>query len=316
MAVYNAAQYLDEAVTSVLKQSLSEWELLCIDDGSEDDSFAVLLKYAERDDRIKLYRQVNAGPMAARVVGIKQAVGEYIMYLDADDWFSADLLEKTYKRAVETGADTVAPDVYSNKDKWNEKYEIDISTVLTSVEAFAETFPWRKVHGINLWKTSLLKMFATLDFVEENNFNADEVLQRLLLLNSNKLVYSEGFYFYRENPESITHKLTLRQFKRLEGNRKLIRMAEEYHVGTGIEKKVKAFAFLNLIYLLELFFRQRKQLTAEEQKTAMQLLREEYANFEKPELLPIGGKLKKILLAHGFSLFAITVYLHSILKNI
>lgn len=315
MAVYNAAQYLDEAISSVLNQTLTEWELFCIDDGSEDDSYAILSRYAQNDSRIKLYKQANAGPMMARIVGIQQASGEYIMYLDADDKFSTDLLEKTYQRAIETGADTVAPDVYDGIKRWNEKFDIDISKTLSPIEAFAETFPWKKVHGINLWRTALLKKYATFEFVGDNNFNADEVLQRLLLLNCSKLVYSEGCYYYRPNLDSITHRLTLRQFNRLKGNRQLIQMAKDYQVGAEIEQKVKAFTFLNLITMLNLFYGKKKSLTPQEQNIAMEMLRKEYAHYENLKSLPIGGILKKMLLTNGFSLFACVVYLHTIIKK-
>lgn len=316
MAVYNAAQYLDEAISSVLNQSLTEWELFCIDDGSEDDSYAILSCYAQNDSRIKLHKQANAGPMSARIVGIQQASGEYIMYLDADDMFSIDLLEKTYQRAIETGADVVAPDVYDGTKRWNEKFDIDISKTLSPIEAFAETCPWNKVNGINLWRTTLLKKYATFEFVGDNNFNADEVLQRLLLLNCNKLVYSEGYYYYRLNPNSITHKLTLRQFQRLKGNRQLIQMAKDYQVGTEIERKVEAYTFLSLIVILSLFFTKKKNLTPQEQNIAMEMLREEYTHFENLKSLPIGGILKKTLLTNGFSLFACVVYLHTLIKRI
>lgn len=98
MPVYNGALYLQESIESVLRQTMTEWELLCVDDGSEDNSSDILCKYQARDSRIHAFFQPNQGAGVARNFGIKHAQGEYIAFLDADDFYlDEDALEKMYE---------------------------------------------------------------------------------------------------------------------------------------------------------------------------------------------------------------------------
>lgn len=102
MPVYNRAQTLPKAVHSVLTQTLREIELLCINDGSTDNTVMVLKKLAKNDPRIKILSQRNAGAGPARNYGLKRAKGEFVAFLDSDDWYASDdVLEKLYGKAVE-----------------------------------------------------------------------------------------------------------------------------------------------------------------------------------------------------------------------
>jgi len=105
MPVYNAAPYLPEALDSLLAQTLADFELVCVDDGSTDDSAAIIAEYAARDSRIELLRQANASAGAARNAGIDRASGDYLAFLDADDVFLPSLLEHAVARLDATGAD-------------------------------------------------------------------------------------------------------------------------------------------------------------------------------------------------------------------
>lgn len=97
MPVYNCEMYLKESINSVFKQTLEEWELICIDDGSNDDSLYILNEYEKKDSRIKVYTQQNRGAGIARNLGLKNAMGEYVAFLDADDFFyDNDALEDMY----------------------------------------------------------------------------------------------------------------------------------------------------------------------------------------------------------------------------
>lgn len=83
--VYNTGQYLDDCLKSISRQRFSDYELLLIDDGSQDDSGIICDEYARRDDRIKVWHQSNAGVSAARNFGIEHSQGEYIIFVDSDD---------------------------------------------------------------------------------------------------------------------------------------------------------------------------------------------------------------------------------------
>lgn len=91
--VYNVEEYLQSCLDSVLCQTFSDWEAICVNDGSTDGSVAILEKNAAKDARIKVINQSNAGTAAARNSGIRAAQGDYIFFLDSDDWIVPDTLE-------------------------------------------------------------------------------------------------------------------------------------------------------------------------------------------------------------------------------
>ena len=103
--VYNIERHLAQCLDSVAGQSLGDIEVICVDDGSTDGSPAILARYAARSARFRVVTQANAGPGEARNAGLALAGGEYVIFLDSDDWFEPDFLEKMVSRARETGAD-------------------------------------------------------------------------------------------------------------------------------------------------------------------------------------------------------------------
>lgn len=107
MPVYNAEKYLAETIESVLKQSFSDFELLIINDGSEDSSADICKDYQKRDKRIVYLCQENHGISYTRNKGIKEAAGEYIAFCDHDDLYTADLLADNIKLIEQYGADFV-----------------------------------------------------------------------------------------------------------------------------------------------------------------------------------------------------------------
>lgn len=103
--VYNAEKYLRQCLDSVINQSLREIEIICVDDGSTDGSREILSEYAARDARIRVIAQKNSGPGRARNCGLTAGTGEYIIFLDADDWFEQDMLSGLLETAERNMAD-------------------------------------------------------------------------------------------------------------------------------------------------------------------------------------------------------------------
>ena len=103
--VYNVENYLRRCLDSVINQTLKDIEIICVDDGSTDNSGKILDEYALKDKRIKVIHQRNKGAAVARNVGLSLAVGDYISILDSDDVFDKNMLQLLYNRAVSTGAD-------------------------------------------------------------------------------------------------------------------------------------------------------------------------------------------------------------------
>lgn len=91
--VFNVEKYLGDCLDSVLDQSFQDWEAICVNDGSTDGSFSILAEYAAKDARIKVVSQANAGTAVARNTGLKEASGDYVFFLDSDDWLEANALQ-------------------------------------------------------------------------------------------------------------------------------------------------------------------------------------------------------------------------------
>lgn len=125
MAVYNGEKYLREALDTVVNQTLREIEIICVDDGSTDNSLKILNEYRAKDNRIQVLQHLEKtdGAAAARNMGMGVATGEYLSFLDADDFFALDMLEKAYMRAKSEDSDVVLFDayVYDNISKRNYK---------------------------------------------------------------------------------------------------------------------------------------------------------------------------------------------------
>ncbi len=117
MPIYNAYDYLRPAMDAVLDQTLRDIEVICIDDGSTDHSLEIIKEYQKADERVRIVTENNAGPSTARNKGIIRARGEYMIFLDADDFFEPNLLELLCERADRDSLDiTLAGfDIYNNK---------------------------------------------------------------------------------------------------------------------------------------------------------------------------------------------------------
>ena len=103
--VYNTKQYLRECLDSVVNQTLRDIEIICVDDGSTDGSLAILREYQEKDSRVSVYTQPNLNAGAARNHGLRYAKGEYLSFLDSDDFFEQNMLEKAYEHAKQQNAE-------------------------------------------------------------------------------------------------------------------------------------------------------------------------------------------------------------------
>lgn len=128
--VYNTEPYLRECLDSIINQTLREIEIICVDDGSTDGSPAILQEYEKKDDRIRVLTQSNLSAGAARNNGMRYATGEYLSFLDADDFFEPDMLEKAYTVAKKQMAEiiTFRCDIYDEK---NGRYKIRKDSIRT-----------------------------------------------------------------------------------------------------------------------------------------------------------------------------------------
>ncbi len=103
--VYNVGKYLGKCLDSVINQTYHNIEIICVNDGSTDNSYDILLEYAKKDSRIKVINQKNAGVSAARNTGLDTAAGKYIMFIDSDDWVDDNICEELYTALYKNKSD-------------------------------------------------------------------------------------------------------------------------------------------------------------------------------------------------------------------
>lgn len=126
--VYNTEKYLRQCIDSVVNQTFKDIEIICVDDGSTDNSLEILKEYQKNDSRLIILQQNHIGAGEARNKGIEVAKGKYIGFLDSDDWFEPDMLEKMHQRATKFDADMV---VCSSKN-----YDIETNTFINPSEYY------------------------------------------------------------------------------------------------------------------------------------------------------------------------------------
>ena len=112
--VYNTSAYLRECLDSIINQTLKEIEVICVDDGSVDGSLDILKEYAKKDKRFTIITQQNTSAGAARNAGLAVAKGEYLSFLDSDDFFAPEMLEETYNVITKDETDVC---IYSGVQK-------------------------------------------------------------------------------------------------------------------------------------------------------------------------------------------------------
>lgn len=145
MPVYNTSKYIRQSLDTICEQTLREIEVICVDDGSVDNSVEILEEYAAKDSRIRILHHPHRdgiGAAGARNMGIEVACGEYIVFLDSDDYFDLEFLEKTYNKAKEYDADVVMYDAV-RFDNETGNILIDFSHLNKTLIPKAEIFSWR-----------------------------------------------------------------------------------------------------------------------------------------------------------------------------
>lgn len=124
MPVYNSMPYLSKSLTSLIEQTFSDIEIICINDGSTDNSLKTIKRYAQKDSRIRIINKSNSGYGDSMNIGLKSAMGEYIAILEPDDWYEKDMIHSLYNLAIKNNVDVIKCDFfqYYEKNNINKQY--------------------------------------------------------------------------------------------------------------------------------------------------------------------------------------------------
>lgn len=207
--VYNAEAYLHKCIDSIIAQTLSDWELILVDDGSPDNSGSICESYAVKDSRIKVIHKDNGGVSAARQTGFEAAQGEYIIHVDPDDWIESSMLEDLYTKAKSGSADMVICDFLYDKAgeliySKQEPSSLDHKVVLSEM--------FSKLHGscCNKLVRNQTCLLYNAKFPEGVNYSEDVCFNVQLLIHDIKIAYvPKAYYHYMQYETSLTNNFTL-----------------------------------------------------------------------------------------------------------
>lgn len=268
--LYNAQEYIQTCVKSVLQQSFKNFELILVDDGSTDESRNICEKLAQKDERIKFISSQNGGPSSARNIGIKSSLGELIYFLDVDDYIEEETLLTLFKEFEKTDVDLVVGDYKKimkeeTLDSGHSKYfendtVLDRDEIMTYVRTYLSKpnrFPLFVYSWGRLFKSEIIKKHALV--FDENlrtyedvhfNFKYLEYVEKLSFL-SNK-----GLYFHLLQDNFTSHSLKIfNEPENLFGYQKALDNVKSYSLkfGLNLESEIgDAFTGYTVIQLVRM----------------------------------------------------------------
>lgn len=208
--VYNVANYLPQCLESLLGQTYSNIEIICVDDGSRDQSLMIIKQYILKDSRIKLIQQVNSGPSTARNNGIKVSQGEYLTFVDPDDWCALNLIEELKKSIEKNNVDIVIAPM----GLYNEKTgELDCENTYFTNQMFPKELENKRIKKSEFddfffnFNSSMCGKLFRYSYLQDNNLSLIEGVffeDQLFYVDMRFTSFTfslirEPFYFYRIN---------------------------------------------------------------------------------------------------------------------
>jgi len=199
--IYNTGKYLHKCIKSILSQKLTDFELILVDDGSADESGAICDEYANSDNRVKVIHKINEGVSITRNTGIAIAQGEYIGFVDSDDWIEPDMYFEMYKLAIEKNTDIVMCDAVTKYD--NKPDEPDTITQLKDdILLKKENITPKLLCEIAgsacrcIYKRELL-VGNNVNFPEKILFSEDRIFNILSMGYANSIYYTKTPFYNR-----------------------------------------------------------------------------------------------------------------------
>lgn len=196
--VYKAEQYLKRCVDSILNQTLTDFELILVDDGSPDKSGQICDEYAVKDKRVKVIHKGNGGVSSARQVGLDAAQGDYVIHADPDDWISSTELQDLYGKVVSTGADFVYCDFYYDYNNGKCEYVQQQIQGSLNAESLIQNILEGKIHGscCNKLISKKLIEISEASFSNEIIRWEDMWFNLLVLRHCNSISYLNRAYYH------------------------------------------------------------------------------------------------------------------------
>lgn len=286
MAVYNAHDFLEQAIESVLAQTMPHWELLCVDDCSTDDSPTLLRQYAARDARIRVtLLPQNRGAAAARNTALALSHGQWITMLDSDDWFAPDTLERALNCEA-PGTDAIMLDLihhYPGRPPKRHNRHLLSEDPVKGYDAFLWSLDWT-LHGLMLVRRELHLRYP---YDEHLRWYSDDNTSRLHLLHARRVDFSFGEYHYRHHAASNTTAVTPARFLLLEANRDMQQMLQDEGFPEKVRRLHRQTCWTGYVGHLRLYHIHAREFTPAERREIKERFRRLYPTFGRRTPYPL-----------------------------
>lgn len=219
--IYNTEKYLKKCLNSLTHQTLSDIEIICVNDGSTDKSIDILRNFASQDHRIKIIEQENKKQGAARNAGMKIAQGEYIGFVDSDDWVDLDYFEKLYISAIKHKADiSLGTNVRINKNIFKKRLNIKEENVYISLQDKLDVnIQWKNPCPTNkIYKKTLFEKYDIK--WPEGVYCEDKIFTLKSIYYANAVVSVPNVnYYYYKNPSSTVNNKKIQHLKKVQADK-------------------------------------------------------------------------------------------------
>jgi glycosyltransferase involved in cell wall biosynthesis len=207
--IYNVEKYLPKCIESILNQTYTNFELILVNDGSPDNSRQICEEYARRDDRIRVINKENGGLSSARNTGIHKAAGEYLGFIDSDDYIDESMYQELYNNAIRYSADVVICDFIKVQEDQVPKMDNSeyIAESFSNIQALKQLYD-PVIENRVKWVIACNKLYKKCLFYdlkfEEGRIYEDEFIAHKILYKSNKITFIPNkLYYYVQRPTSI-----------------------------------------------------------------------------------------------------------------
>lgn len=207
VAIYNVENFLNKCIDSIIKQSYNNIEIILVNDGSTDNSKEICDKWAEKDNRIKIINKLNGGLSDARNMGIEKSSGEYICFIDGDDYIDKDMIFKMFKAIRENEAEISICNryhVFENGNTFIKFEQKEKEIIMTSEEAIFQMNSFKSFDMSACTKMFKRELFEDIEF-PKGKISEDFYVMYKLFDKADKIVsISDPLYFYYQRNGSIT----------------------------------------------------------------------------------------------------------------
>lgn len=206
--VYNVEQYIEKCIDSILAQTFTDFELILVDDGTKDDSGVICDRYAEQDNRIRVIHKQNGGLSSARNAGLDIARGEYIGFIDSDDWIDKDMFSILHKNAITTNADIAVCniEIITQSEMRQNSCKEHTDILFDRDQAMNELYNNSKLTYSACNKLYKKFLFNNQRYKEGIIFEDMDASYKIINMASKVHYTSKPLYFYRYNDSSILRK--------------------------------------------------------------------------------------------------------------